>query len=1074
MAGSGLRSVRPSSLFAADDAVDPSVLYSQEQFWQVYGSDYYGENSFVIYTALDNITLTTGGGGAGFVELVGDPNQTAVFVFADTVTLSGNLSLPGQTVTIVARIMQVEGDAVIDVSGVAGSPPSVQTPQSSQAGTGSQGGLYYSNGGTGGAGQPGGNGTGGAPGGAGGSIQLWVGALQATNGSATLTLNANGGQGGYGQDGQIGQQGGDGGIGIATVTSREGETPGSLGGSGGAGGAGGDGGTGGTGGMAGSLMGGVVSTSGVTLSWNALGGTGGNGGAGGQGGDGGNAGSNGEGTTPEQGGGGGNGGAGGLGGNGGGAGAPGPITTTVPAVILMITALPEAANAVTTAMSQYGTAGAAGSGGTGGSTVSNKAGANPGGGGVNAASSAGSPAGTTYFSGSSFDNDGVWRESAAPQALMLLQKVKLFYLMGDPTNQVGTLLGWLVGSAQSYGAMNGIPDLAMYAAIGAEASALLTQFQQGRDYYGNLPTYAPRPALSFYTAALTPMLGLGGNAGTLNAIEDAYNAYFTQLNSAELSTDTLNTALAQVQVQLGGSDPTHPTPNSLPDQLSKTVALANGLIPTIAADQAALSAQATILDTALANYQADLEAVAAGECILQSIIQAGSMFASAEGVDSTMVSDLSGDASSGVSWVFGQMPSGTALQQSTLISQLGVLQGSSTTDLNASAASAWTNYSSEVQNNTYMLLSSEDQMNTLFGQYTNAIPGSANPDTMTADAKSAVDAINTYIAEVQKLNADIIAYNGYVNQVASILGQIQQATVQQGQLQTSISNFNQQNAELPALVAFMGKLYDDARSVALSTLYQAYRAYMYWSLYASFQGFGALAGLSNPEGIDATSLAAAWTNSLMPSFQTAVANASDGPESFPASPSEAGASGLTYTLTADQNPGLFATLLKLNSANLYTMSFVLPAWSSGQPAAQSNQPANPFVDKVNVRINKARPWLTGATVTPGNDGSEMISVDIIHTGGEWIISSDGVTKNRFTHEPILQTFTYNQAVSPQAIQIDTDFAKTDDQGNAYAAPSPFTIWTIVVDPNENPGLDMSKVTQLEIEFWGNFYAFVSN
>ena len=43
----------------------------------------------------------------------------------------------------------------------------------------------------------------------------------------------------------------------------------------------------------------------------------------------------------------------------------------------------------------------------------------------------------------------------------------------------------------------------------------------------------------------------------------------------------------------------------------------------------------------------------------------------------------------------------------------------------------------------------------------------------------------------------------------------------------------------------------------------------------------------------------------------------------------------------------------------------------------------------------------------------------------------------------------------------------------YAPPGPFAMWTIVVDPDQNPGLDMSGVNLINLEFRGAGYSFGS-
>jgi len=82
--------------------------YLEEQYWQVYDSV---SNTFRIYTALDNVQLATGSAGSGEIDVLYDAAQAALEVWADTITLNGTLTLPGQNVTIIARVIQLTADA---------------------------------------------------------------------------------------------------------------------------------------------------------------------------------------------------------------------------------------------------------------------------------------------------------------------------------------------------------------------------------------------------------------------------------------------------------------------------------------------------------------------------------------------------------------------------------------------------------------------------------------------------------------------------------------------------------------------------------------------------------------------------------------------------------------------------------------------------------------------------------------------------------------------------------------------------------------------------------------------------
>ncbi len=1030
------------SAFPHSSSLDPptNFAYLNEQYLQSYNTT---NNLFTIISSLDSIALTTGGATAGEVEVIFGAAQQMLLVQADTVNLSGTLSLPGQIVMISARVVQLDGDVTIDVSGAPGTAPAPASIFTSSAAQGTEGNENYDNGGPGNTGAAGASAATGASGGTGGDITIWASTLVSTNGPCTLTFQANGGAGGTGQQGQAGQQGGTGGIGIgSSIGPMGGGNAGSLGGSGGTGGVGGNGGYGGTGGAAGVVGIGILNPSStVTVQFNLIGGQGGLGGDGGDGGYGGDAGSNGRGTNGT----GGNGGTGGTGGNGGGGGAGGPGPTWA--------GYAGCQPVVTYSGGAPGISGTGGVGGSAGNTISGYAG----GVGVSGGTEAGFGGGSQGRGGSVYPDFGVsylaWYSSPG-EVLMLLQKAKLLYEIGDPSNSPAPLLDWLNQITAPF--VTSTPpdnlfspaDIATFVAINQESGALTQQYLQRRDFYGNLPSYAPRPAYTFYQTLLQPQLGASGYLAT---VETAYINYYTALSNQTLTTAQLNSALTVVQNQLGSGQ------SSLQSQISAAVASANLLTTTIAADQNVVARQSTTLAAALASYEAQLAAIAGAQCFLSNVIEGTTMLAKFGGADADTVTSIGSAASSGIGWIFQQLPNLTQLPDLSLFSQLDTLNGSDPSTLQANVTQSWSTYSAGVTTNAYKLLASQAQIDALIQPYVGVVSG----------AQAAVDAINQYVAAVTTLNDDLVQYNGLIAQIASLQQQVQQDTVQQGQLQHAIASGNSASAQLPALVAFMGRLYQDARSGVLATLYDAYRAYIYWSLDTTYQGFADFFGMNTPSGVTAATLTANWGN-FAGTFQRFVQGAANGPSVFPANGSEQGITGLTYTLTAQAYPGLFSAFKTLDANQQHSMLIRIPPWVHGPEG--SNAPAV-FYDKVNVRATKVRPWIDGAAIS-GGGSDPLLQVSIVHTGGEWIVSPDAVTKNWFTHEPIVASFEYY--LNSLTVETDSDFAAPDAQNNQYAAPSPFTTWRIVVDPGANPGLDMTNVNSLTLEFWGNFYPFQVN
>ena len=69
----------------------------------------------------------------------------------------------------------------------------------------------------------------------------------------------------------------------------------------------------------------------------------------------------------------------------------------------------------------------------------------------------------------------------------------------------------------------------------------------------------------------------------------------------------------------------------------------------------------------------------------------------------------------------------------------------------------------------------------------------------------------------------------------------------------------------------------------------------------------------------------------------------------------------------------------------------------------------------------------------------------------------------FTREKIDRTFQYeiDGLYDPTKITIDSTF---DKLSLAYSPPGPFATWRLTIDPDVNPGLDLSMADRLTVEF----------
>jgi hypothetical protein len=106
--------------------------------------------------------------------------------------------------------------------------------------------------------------------------------------------------------------------------------------------------------------------------------------------------------------------------------------------------------------------------------------------------------------------------------------------------------------------------------------------------------------------------------------------------------------------------------------------------------------------------------------------------------------------------------------------------------------------------------------------------------------------------------------------------------------------------------------------------------------------------------------------------------------------------------------------------------------------------------------------------------SGQVQVRITHTGREQIASVAGAIYT-FTHEPVTKLFKYVIGGGGGGVIEEANFGcvqtTADDQTAIYAALGPFTTWQIKVEEADNPGLDLSALTGVRLEFHGTNLAF---
>jgi hypothetical protein len=1009
-----------------------------EQFHQSFDhSDPKRATASTIVSALDELVLTQESPPPeGSVYVSPDKHLT---VYADRVVIRGPVNLPGRRIDIVARELAAtkDGGGRAPQLNVGGGPPTAPTapnPQRSRANDGGDPRGDRPTGEHGSDGAAGADGAAGSTGTDGGMISVRIEHFVR---GTQLRLIANGGNGGNAQAGQVGQDAGHGGKGRNGTRRPRWNIPGEKGTSGGNGGAGGRGGTGGNGGLGG--KGGDISVvvvhneANVSLAFAAIGGAGGEGANGARGGNGGNGGTTGDraGNSPNaKPGAGGVGGSSGLAGNGGAGG--------VCEIIERFEILVDVSF----------------SGGTGGRPGRPDRGGQ---GGIGPGSTKGAegewPSVHRLKPGASGPNGRLGRRKSLaysefanllPASLlaMLLQKVKLLQLTIDPIadragmEQLVTYLRWVqqvTGPLTPERKPVGFPPekVAAFTAIYGQAAAIAFQLMLKHDAFGHAPSYVPQGSYNFYDRLLNSMIGPNG---TFTAIERAHQTYFKAVEQKKATLAQLADARASGEQQLA----------TLHQQRDEVLLAVKNLVPAIDDAQAAIEHQYGIMKAALAGLEQDLALIAGANCMFENLVKGLNLVHSlSDSKDVELAASIAGHGEK--AFVFGLTKIGgmDGIPDSKIVQRVGVLGRDVKTLRDGFDASR--GIITQDDPDAYKLITARSEFETLISPYL-SLPSAAK----------ARETMEIYVTLVQRRNADVMRFNTAVGEFAAAAAAVQQGEGELAAVGSVLAA--KSDPALPGLMAFVGRLYHEAREQVIEALYLASRSFAFWSLQSDYSAFRTFVGLTNPSGITSATLAAA-TQKLRTSLAQAIEDFGTGPQEFPAK----GKTGISVHFSEVQNGGLLALFKRPNENRLHQVSVSLPAAMPG-----TSQVASPFFGLANIRLHKVRAWVHGATTADG-----VLDVVVRHGGEETIVDTRGIP-HVFTHAPITKSFRFEngRVGDAAAIVLDGDF-DASGKSAAYAQPGPFTTWTITVMPDHNTGLNLEAVTGLTLEFFGNAYTFPS-
>ncbi len=659
-------------------------------------------------------------------------------------------------------------------------------------------------------------------------------------------------------------------------------------------------------------------------------------------------------------------------------------------------------------------------------------------------------------------------------------------------------LGWVVGILNKIPEKH--PQKALADTICLTAWSAQTNHNNGLDYYGKTPRFAPILSLDTYLTALD------GSLRPLKDIEKKTKLYFDAIRADRDATNDLQAALNQTDKALA-------LLNVRKENFRKELSETTGTINKLDSEQNALKQD---LKQELETFKDEVKA-AFGltpdtffNCLFQlsfinvhepanaldtgaglglagkmGLAQAGAMGASQLGL---MIKEANENVING----FGER-----INKKLLLDQVETIAAGA--DLNA-----------EFAKREDGILSTEGSARLLvdlaqFREVCKQFYGLGNARTIRED-------LDGYIDTITKRNRHIDYYNLLLVGLVDLTGEIGRLTLQQSAVQGAIAD----NAKpgLPAMATFVSGLYERSKAVCVSDFYDAYRAYAFWAL-QPYSGFYDKIGRT-PGAINFDQLSAAQSE-LKNDVLKALGNNYRTPNHFPASEENESSIGRVVVLTKKTHPDFFADLRSSREAEFElepaTKSSVVPkssfaptdaAWCYERPEFTAAA-RNPFAGMADVRLTKVRVWLVGKANTLDH------KVILTHLGSEQFRTPDDKpypervdpaekdqderTPEYIFHEPVSIPFNYNakglrydertSAFTPGQLFHGVVGSQDGDLGfpksgisdlpaaGKYAPIGPFGRWRVEVPENLNPSLKLADLHAVVIDFHGFHQAYKS-
>lgn len=551
-----------------------------------------------------------------------------------------------------------------------------------------------------------------------------------------------------------------------------------------------------------------------------------------------------------------------------------------------------------------------------------------------------------------------------------------------------------------------------------QARALLSQLYAGLDFFGHPQNYVPRIAYSSYKEVIKSLIDLG------TLIEAQYNTYRQHQDAAQIQLGDLRIAISQSK--------------TLIVHLEDEGAQIQVEISSLAKDIVAMRDQAFAYEKLL--YNADLTFQ---EAVNNQNNQSSCSFGNTlKAVFSVMTVPAS--LSSG----FGAVSNLVNLSEGKLDAQFQQSLEADHSDKPLllrkvevagqdfeGISKAWGKISGQVPDradNAKILVSQENFEKTL------------KPYLDLPQAQKYKDLMRSYVELVTTRNSKIADYTSKQKRIDVMNADILQNKEQIKRMQ----NIGETLVD-PGLVetkVFLGRLYTGAKTNLVQLLYQERRAWEYWALRrhdfsVSDQDIAGLAALHGIFINDELSIKNSRNRSDQP-LDNITVNVSDGSEMTEGVPP---ATRLPHAIVMHDAFNNFRDPLSLDFGRI---SFFVPI---DYPSINLGF-AGVTVKQVNIEI-------------PGlKTDAAQLKISLLHSGKALFRDTQG-NKIEFQHNSVDTEIVYKLKSTGLSTPINNNLIGTN---NEYAYLSPFTVWTLFINPSFHPALNLTEVSHISLTFSGFF------